>query len=62
MARHRKLAQDATRTGDLAAAATQWQILTLIAPRDQTFKRELAATHAALSRTTADAYQAGLAA
>ncbi len=42
VARHRKLAQEATRAGDLATAATQWQILVLLMPTDAAFKDALA--------------------
>jgi tetratricopeptide (TPR) repeat protein len=49
VARHRKLAQDATRTGDLAAAATQWQILTLLVPTDATYRDALATTRASIT-------------
>lgn len=49
VARHRKLAQDATRTGDLAAAATQWQILTLLVPGDGTYRDALATTRAGIA-------------
>lgn len=47
VARHRKLAQEATRTGDFATAVTQWQILTLLAPSDQSFKDALASARSA---------------
>ena len=49
VARHRKLAHDATRAGDLATAATQWQILTLLVPGDATYKDALAAARAGIT-------------
>jgi tetratricopeptide (TPR) repeat protein len=62
IARHRKLADTARQSGDLAAAATQWQILTLLAPDDDAFRRELAATRAAIAREVRDQLAAGSAA
>ncbi len=49
VARHRKLAQDATRAGDLAAAATQWQILTLLVPTDAAYRDALATARAGIA-------------
>jgi tetratricopeptide (TPR) repeat protein len=49
VARHRKLAQDATRNGDLAAAAAQWQILTLLVPTDAGFRDALATARAGIA-------------
>lgn len=62
IARHRKLADTARQSGDLAAAATQWQILTLLAPDDDAFRRELAATRTAIMREVRDQLAAGSAA
>lgn len=62
IARHRKLADTARQSGDLAAAATQWQILTLLAPDDDAFRRELATTRAAIAREVRDQLAGGSAA
>jgi tetratricopeptide (TPR) repeat protein len=50
VARHQQLARQYKQAGDLAAAATQYQILTLLAPNDAAFRTELAATRAEISR------------
>lgn len=62
IAKHRQLAQQARQSGDLAAAATQWQILTVLAPQDATYKSELAETRAAIARRAQENYAAGSAA
>jgi tetratricopeptide (TPR) repeat protein len=62
IARHRKLAEDARRAGDLATAAQQLQVLTVLAPDDATYPRELATVRASIERETRDAVHAGLAA
>lgn len=65
IARHRKLAQDATRTGDLATAATQWQILVLLAPDDAVNRDGLAAARKSIAsgvREQMAAANAGMAA
>jgi tetratricopeptide (TPR) repeat protein len=62
IARHRNLADDARRAGDLATAAEQLHVLTVLAPDDATFARELAAVRASIDRESRDAVQAGLAA
>ena len=49
VARHRKLAQDASRAGDLATAAMQWQILTLLAPTDATYRDALASARSGIA-------------
>ena len=43
IARHRKLAQEATRTGNYADAIAHWQILTLLVPGDATLRDALIA-------------------
>lgn len=53
-ARHRKLAQDATRAGDFATAITQWQILTLLVPVDAAYKDALAAARASRTKGVND--------
>ena len=58
----RQLARQLQASGDLAAAAAQWQILTLIAPNDDAFRRELAGARAAISKASGESYQTGLAA
>lgn len=50
IAHHRKLAEGARQSGDPATAAAQWQVLTLLAPDDAAFQRELAATRAAIAK------------
>ncbi len=52
--RHRKLAQDATRAGDLATAAVQWQILTLLVSGDTTYKEAQAAARAGIATGVRD--------
>ncbi len=53
-ARHRKLAQDATRAGDFATAVTQWQIVTLLAPADVASRDALAAARASRAKGVSD--------
>jgi tetratricopeptide (TPR) repeat protein len=60
--RHRRLAETAKQSGDLATAATQWQVLTVLAPDDATYARELAATRAAIDKEVRDQLAAGNAA
>jgi tetratricopeptide (TPR) repeat protein len=56
---HAELAKKYQASGDLAAAAVQWQILTLIAPHEAAFSRELEATRAAIDEASDRAYQEG---
>ncbi len=62
IARHRKLAESARQSGDLATAAANWQVLTLLAPDDPAYGRELAATRAAIATQAKAEVQAGNAA
>ncbi len=62
IAQHRKLAETAKKEGDLAAAAAQWQILTLLAPDNDTYRREWTATRAAMATQAKEQLQAGSAA
>ena len=62
IAKHRQLADRHQRAGDLANAAAQWQILTLLAPQDESYRRELADVRAAIGRGTREQLQAGTAA
>lgn len=62
IARHQQLAQQHKQSGDLAGAAVQWQILTVLAPRDETYRRELAETRAAIERRARENLAAGIAA
>ena len=48
--RHRQFARQQLAAGNLAAAAAEWQILTLLAPDNAEFRRELDATRAAARR------------
>jgi tetratricopeptide (TPR) repeat protein len=59
IAEHRKLALQYQASGDLAAAAAQWQILTVLAPRDETFGRELRETRALIARRVGEHLAAG---
>ena len=59
IAQHRRLADSAKRSGDLAAAATQWQILALLAPDDDGYKRELATTRTAIAGQIREQLQIG---
>jgi len=62
VAKHQQLANQAKQAGDLAAAATQFQILTLLAPNDAAFRKELAATRAEITRRVNENLAAGNAA
>ncbi len=62
VARHRKLADDARKSGDLATAAQQLQILTMLAPDDPAYARDLAAVRASIDKEVRDNLQAGNAA
>jgi tetratricopeptide (TPR) repeat protein len=61
-AKHQHLANQAKQAGDLATAATQYQILTLLAPNDATYRNELAATRAEIGRRVKENLAAGNAA
>lgn len=61
-ARHRKLADAARQSGDLAAAETQLAILNVLAPTDAGIARELAAVRTAIGAEVREQYQAGNAA
>jgi len=60
--RHRRAAESARQSGDLATAAVQYQVLTVLAPDDATNTRELAATRAAIDREVREQLAAGNAA
>lgn len=62
VARHRKAADDARRAGDLATAAQNLQILTVLAPDDASHARDLAAVRASIDKDVRDNVQAGNAA
>jgi tetratricopeptide (TPR) repeat protein len=62
IAKHRQLAQQYRQSGDLAAAAAQWQVLTVLAPNDPAYRSELAETRAAIARRVQEHYAAGSAA
>ena len=62
VAKHQQLARQYKQSGDLAGAAAQWQILTVLAPHDETFRRELAETRAAIDRRVRENLAAGTAA
>ena len=62
IANHRKLAETAKKDGDLATAATQWQIVVLLAPDNDGYRREWAAARAAIAAQVKEQLQAGSAA
>jgi tetratricopeptide (TPR) repeat protein len=62
IARHRKLADDARRAGDLATAAQQLHILTVLSPDEPSYARDLAAVRASIDKESRDLVQAGSAA
>lgn len=59
IARHRELARKYRQEGELPAAAAQLHILTLLAPGDDSFARELAATRAAIDKGAKESLAAG---
>lgn len=59
LARYRKAAESARQSGDLATAAAQWQVVTLLAPGDETARRELAAVRAAIAKEAREQLAAG---
>jgi tetratricopeptide (TPR) repeat protein len=62
IANHRKLAETAKKDGDLATAAVQWQIVVLLAPDNDSYRRELAAARAAIPVQVKEQLQVGSAA
>ena len=62
IANHRKLAENAKKDGDLATAAMQWQIVVLLAPDNDSYRREWAAVRAAILVQVKEQLQAGSAA
>ena len=62
IARHQQLAQQYQQSGDLAAAAAQWQILTVLAPHERTYQHELAQTRATIASRARENLAAGMAA
>lgn len=62
VAKHRKLVEAARKSGDLAAAATHLQVLTLLEPANDGWSRDLAAVRAAIARDARAEVQAGHAA
>jgi len=62
IARHRKLAEAARKADDLATAATHLQVLSLLEPANDGWRRELAAVRAAIARDARSEVQAGNAA
>jgi tetratricopeptide (TPR) repeat protein len=62
IARHRKLADDARKSGDLAAAAQQLHVLTILAPDEASYARELATVRASIDSETREIVAAGTAA
>jgi tetratricopeptide (TPR) repeat protein len=59
---HRQLAQTRMQSGDLAGAVTEWHVVTLLAPDDDTARREYEAARAMLRRGIAERLQQGNAA
>jgi tetratricopeptide (TPR) repeat protein len=62
IARHRKLADDARKSGDLATAAQQLHVLTVLAPDDASYARELATVRASIDKEAREVVSAGAAA
>jgi tetratricopeptide (TPR) repeat protein len=62
IARRQQLAKRLAADGDLAAAAAQWQVLTILEPDDGGFRQELQSTRTAASRLAAANYESGMAA
>lgn len=62
IARHQQLATQYQQSGDLAAAAAQWQILTVLAPDEQTYQHEFAQTRATIASRARANLAAGMAA
>jgi tetratricopeptide (TPR) repeat protein len=62
IARHRQQAAEYRRAGDHADEAAQWQILTLLAPDESVFARELATARASIAATVQEQSQVGNAA
>jgi tetratricopeptide (TPR) repeat protein len=62
IANHRKLAEAAKKDGDLATATVQWQIVVLLAPDNDSYRREWAAARAAIPVQVKEQLQAGTAA
>ena len=60
--RRRQNAVRLQQSGDLAGAAAEWQVLTLLDPRNDAFARELERMRAAIARVTSEQLQAGNAA
>jgi tetratricopeptide (TPR) repeat protein len=59
IAKHRQLAQHYKQSGDLASAATQWQILALLAPNDDGIRHEREATELSIDRRVQENLAAG---
>jgi tetratricopeptide (TPR) repeat protein len=62
LAQHRKAADSARKEGDLATAAVELQILTVLAPEDATYSRDLASVRTSIAKETRDQLAAGNAA
>jgi tetratricopeptide (TPR) repeat protein len=62
IARHRRLADDARKSGDLATAAQQLHVLTVLAPDDASYARELATVRASIDKEAREFVNAGNAA
>lgn len=62
VARREQLAQQAETSGDLAQAAAQWQVLTLLMPDEERYRKRLAASRTAIARAAAEHLQQGYAA
>lgn len=62
VAQHRRAAESARQSGDLASAAVELQILTVLAPDDSTYSRDLASIRASIGKEARDQLAAGNAA
>lgn len=61
LSRHEEMARRYEASGDLAHAAQEWHVLTLLAPNERSYQRNLASTKEAINSAAAQAYKTGLA-
>ncbi len=60
IAQRQQLAKRLATDGDLAGAAAQWQVLTILDPDDAGFRQELKSTRSAASQSAAANYEKGM--
>ena len=61
LSQHEEMAKRNEASGDLANAAQEWHILTLLAPNERSYQRNLVSTKEAINNAAAQAYKTGLA-